>query len=230
MMWLRIGTAIALLFAAQACSFGVDLENLYGQAPNIETDGGMQRDAQPPSPRVDASRLDASSDADADADAEVSVPKVCTLTNELSNGDFESGVLAPWLPYSSSSTLSIDSASKRSGNFGLRVVRNGAESIGFKTAPLGLTGLYYARLRLRSSGSISTITFGLGDTGLGLAVVPTFLCSEIKDATMTAGSSTLYVAATLVNSSAASLDVDDVVVYKVPFGGIPTECTCAGAP
>jgi hypothetical protein len=231
MMRLRIGTAIALLLAAQACSFGVDLENLYGQVPSIGADGGIQPDAaRQPLPSDGASPADASADADADADAGLTVPKPCALTNKLFNGDFESGSVSPWIQYSSSSTLSAQPSAKRSGNFGLQVVRTGGgtETFGVKTDPLGLTGRYYARLRIRSSGSISTITFGAGDTGLGLAVVPTFVCSEIMDATMTAGS-TVYVAASLSNNGPASFDLDDVVLYEAPTAGIPFECTCAGS-
>jgi Carbohydrate binding domain len=227
--------AVSLLLTAQACSFGVDLENLYGQVPNIEgADGGTKPDANKPPPQEDASPSDGGTDGytDADADADAAPPpKVCTLTNALSNGDFESGAVSPWVSYNGSSTLSATAGSKRSGNFGMQIIRTGSEnSMGAQIQSLGLIGTYYARLRIRSSSSIATVTFGAGDTALGLPIVPTFLCNELTDVLMVSGSS-IYVAANF-NTGAAErvVDMDDVVLYKIPATGVPKECTCAGAP
>jgi hypothetical protein len=221
--------AVSLLLTAQACSFGVDLENLYGQVPNIEdADGGTKPDANKPPPQGDASPSDAG--ADVDSDVSPPMPKVCTLTNWLINGDFESGSVSPWIPYSGSSMLSANISSRRSGNFGLQVIHTGNDSsMGAQIGSLGLVGMYYARLRLRGSSSLATVTFGAGDTALGLPTVPTFLCSELTSVTMVSGSS-IYVSANFnIGAASGIFDMDDVVLYKIPAGGIPKECTCAGA-
>jgi hypothetical protein len=231
-----------------ACGFGTDLENLYGEPPSDSGpigDAGLDALLADTSSKQDGSAPDAAEDAlldsgstvdrglDAAPDAFDSGPRVCSLPNLLTNGNFEQGVLAPWSSAGfNSSAISVNATSARTGSFGLSLARSGGDSSNRVYQPnLPIGSGYYARAYIKANVSTTTILLGLGDRTVNVPADNTrFRCAELTGVTTSAGNNSLTVINMWNDGGSYNLSVDDAVMFAIPVGAVPPECTCAALP